>query len=52
MRNVFFTLFISLLLFISCDNQNIKETVYFETICKNLKNLKSNKNKNIKFFEH
>ena len=33
------------------DNQNIKETDYFETICKNLKNLKSNKNKNIKFFE-
>ena len=25
MRNVFFTLFISLLLFISCDNQNIKD---------------------------
>ena len=33
------------------DNQNIKETEYFEKICKNLKNLKSNKNKNIKFFE-
>ena len=25
MRNVFFTLFISFLIFISCDNQNIKD---------------------------
>ena len=25
MRNIFFTLFISLLLFISCDNQSIKD---------------------------
>ena len=33
------------------DTQNIKETEYFEKICKNLKNLKSNKNKSIKFFE-
>ena len=33
------------------DNQNIKETEYFEKICKNLNNLKSNKNKSIKFFE-
>ena len=31
--------------------QNSKETEYFEKICKNLKNLKANKNKNIKFFE-
>ena len=33
------------------DNQNIKETEHFENICKNLQNLKSNKNKSIKFFE-
>ena len=33
------------------DNQSIRETEYFEKICENLKNLKSNKNKNIKFFE-
>ena len=33
------------------DNQKIKETEYFEKICKDLNNLKSNKNKSIKFFE-
>ena len=33
------------------DNQKIKETECFEKICKNLKNLKPNKNRNIKFFE-
>ena len=33
------------------NNENIKETEYFQNICKNLKNLKSNKNKSIKFFE-
>ena len=33
------------------ENQNIKETECFEKICNNLKNLKSNKNKSIKFFE-
>ena len=33
------------------DNQNIKETECFEKICNNLKNLRSNKNKSIKFFE-
>ena len=32
-------------------NENIKETECFEKICKNLTNLKSNKNKSIKFFE-
>ena len=33
------------------NNRNIKETEYFEKICKNLNDLKPNKNKNIKFFE-
>ena len=32
-------------------NPNLKETECFEKICKNLKSLKPNKNKNIKFFE-